>query len=750
MFIMRSNCESLGKPSACVQIGKAKALLVAMHGVMREPMSLIVALVERCLAASSWRKDMIEKRLTRRTFLASAAAAVPTALAKPTAGGLFTLLADEPRAAAAPVTWKDSGVVDFSRSPFAKLKPVPVRAVLLQEGFWSRRRNTNVEASIPSMHDELIAHGRMDNFLRLTGKSSAPQKGPVYSDSDIYKWTEAVGFTLQSGDRPQLRASTEAMIRDIVASQEPGGYLNTYFVADRKPLRMQYDIQTTGHELYDIGHLLQGAIAYYRATGDRTLLDAGIRFIDDFLLPNYGPNPDRKGIVAGHPEIEMSLVELYRTTHKREYLQLAGYILHGDPRIPLRPQQITYMFCGIPFTSRTQLEGHAVRAMYACCGATDYYLETGDQAYWKTLNTLWDDLASHQLYVTGGVGAREAGEAFGDPYELPNARAYGESCAAIGNMMWNWRMLAASGEAKFTDVVERALYNGINSGMSLDGKTYCYRNPLAFDPSGDSRDRHAPEGAIRNPWYDTTCCPPNLERTFASLPGYFYSTAADGIYVHLYDNSEMNWRLENGNGLRIVQKTLYPWEGAVQLTLIPAAAAEFTVYIRIPGWSARNKVLVNGKPIDGAKPGEYLPIRRIWADGDTIDLRFDMSTQLLKANPAVDEDRNRVAFQRGPIVYCMEGLDQAEENRSVGNADYTVRVGAASTASFESDLLDGVTVLGHPGSVVRPTVQAELYYPANQEARFEQTPTTLKLIPYYSWANRTPTTMQVWIPSIPA
>ena len=641
-------------------------------------------------------------------------------------------------------------MVDFARSPFAKLKPVPVRAVLLQEGFWSRRRTTNVDASIPTMHDELVAHGRMDNFLRLEGRSKEPQKGPVYSDSDIYKWMEAVGFVLQSGDRPQLRAMTEAMIRDVTAAQESSGYLNTYYVGDRQPLRMQYDVQTTGHELYNIGHLLQGAIAYYRATGDRTLLDAGMRFVDEFLRPNYGSQPNQKGIVAGHPEIEMAMVELYRTTGKRAYLQLAGYILGGDVRIPLRPQQITYMFCGIPFTSRTRLEGHAVRAMYACCGATDYYLETGDPEYWKTLNRLWDDLASHQLYVTGGVGAREAGEAFGDAYELPNARAYGESCAAIGNMMWNWRMLAASGEAKFTDVMERALYNGINSGMSLDGRTYCYRNPLAFDPSGDSRDRHAPEGAIRNPWYDTTCCPPNLERTFASLPGYFFSTSTDGVYVHLYDNCEMNWRLENGIGLRIAQKTHYPWAGEVHLTVSPSIPAEFAVYMRIPGWSARNKVLVNGRPVAGATPGAYLKIQRGWTSGDTIDLSFDMNTQMLKANPAVDEDRNRVAFQRGPVVFCMEGLDQAEESRAAGNAYVMARLDAETGAHFDSDLLDGVMVLDHAGAVSQPAAARGLYSPTGEDARMEQKPTVLKLIPYYAWANRAATTMQVWIPYSPA
>ena len=596
------------------------------------------------------------------------------------------------------------------------------------------------------MRDELLAHGRMDNFLRLNGRSSEPQKGPVYSDSDIYKWTEAVAFALQSGDSPELRKATDAMIHDIVATQEPGGYLNTYYVQDRKPKRMLYETQTTGHELYCVGHMLQGAIAYYRATGDRTLLDAGIRFVDQFLIPNYGPEKNQKGIVAGHPEIEMALIELYRTTGKRQYLDLAGYILHGDSRIPLRPQQITYMFCGIPFTSRTKLEGHAVRAMYACCGATDYYLETGDQSYWKALNALWKDLAAHQLYITGGVGAREAGEAFGDAYELPNASAYGESCAAIGNMMWNWRMLAASGEARFTDVIERALYNGINSGMSLDGKTYCYRNPLAFDPSRNSGDWQAPGNNIRNPWYDTTCCPPNLERTFASLPGYFYSTSSDGVYVHLYDNSEMNWRLHNGNGLKIEQRTNYPWDGDVKLTVNPATPSEFAMYVRISGWSANTTVNVNGTPVNGAREGEYLAIHRQWSANDTIELNFDMTSRLIKANPAVTEDRGRVAFQRGPIVFCMEHLDQSDHKHAMDLTGYTVQVNAATTSRFDPSLLDGVMVLEHPGAFSHSTAEKGLYYSVLNDEKVDEAPTTLKLIPYYAWANRSPAAMQVWIP----
>jgi DUF1680 family protein len=691
----------------------------------------------------------MKRSISRRTFIASAAVTSAVAYAQPKHTVLGSLLTSESQATGAPKTqktaWMNAGVIDLSNSAYAKLKTVPVRAVVIRDGFWSRRRRTNLVSSIPSMHDELLAHGRMNNFLRLTGSSSEPQTGPVYSDSDIYKWTEAVGFQLQGGDQPGLKNTTDAIIREVVAIQEPSGYLNTYYNGERKPLRMQYDTQTTGHELYCIGHLLQGAIAYYRATGDPTLLNAGIRFVDDFLIPNYGPGANQKAIVSGHPEIEMALIELSRTTGNRKYVNLAGYILQGDERVPLKPQQIVYMYCGIPFTSRTRLEGHAVRAMYACCGATDYYLETGDQAYWKTLNVLWNDLSEHQLYVNGGVGARAAGEAFGDPYELPNAQAYGESCAAIGNMMWNWRMLAASGDAKFADVMERALYNGINSGMSLDGKTYCYRNPLAFDPEGESRDRHLVDGKIRNAWYDTTCCPPNLERTFASLSGYFFSTSADGIYVHLYDSLEMNWHLHDGTALKLEQKTAYPWSGDVTMTVTPAIPSEFVMYIRIPGWSTKNSVKVNGRDLAGAKPGEYLAIRRRWTENDIIELNFDMTTHLLRANPAVTEDRGRVAFQRGPIVFCMEHLDQQEQDTGMNLAGYTVQLDGETTEHFEPHLLDGVMVLTHPATISISAEDSALYFPASTPKAAER-PTTVKLIPYYAWANREAASMQVWIP----
>lgn len=676
--------------------------------------------------------------ISRRQFVASVAS-VAAASSLPVSGlTRFAASGTAPSQSGVELTstpnWKDQGIENLTKSPHAKLRNIPVRAVTITGGFWDARREINVTKSIPTMHDLLEANGRMNNFRRLIGKSQAAQNGPVFSDSDVYKWTEAVGFVLQSGDRPALRETTEKIIDEVVAVQESSGYLNTYYQDDRKSLRMLPQTQSTGHELYNMGHMLQGAIAYYRATGDRKLLDAGVRFVDDFLIPNYGPAP-KNPIVSGHPEIELALIELYRITGDKRQLDLAGYILGGDSRIELPERRTIYMFSGTPFTARTKMEGHAVRAMYACCGATDYYMETGDSKYWETLNTLWNDTTGTKMYISGGVGSRAEGEAFGNAYELPNFRAYGESCAAIGNMMWNWRMLAVTGDAKFTDVMERALYNGINSGMSLDGTLYCYRNPLAFDASTGDK--------IRNPWYDVTCCPPNLERTFGSLPGYFYSTSADGIYVHLYDDSELNWHLENGVGLKIRQKTRYPWEGDVEMSVTPAEASEFTFYVRIPGWADHAQVAVNGKNLSGAVPGQYLPIRRRWSAGDVVQLKLEVVTHAIEANPRVSDDTGRVAIQRGPLIYCLEEIDQP---KGTVLSDVAVNPGRQPAGAFEpefkSDLLGGMLVLHHTGALYERGTENVLYSHYGRETRTRRVPLTF--IPYYAWANRQASSMQVW------
>jgi uncharacterized protein len=626
--------------------------------------------------------------------------------------------------------WRSQGVIYLDHSPFAKLHSVPIRAVRMGDGFWSERMRINVERSIPTMLEELEQHGAMDNFRRLSGKQ-APRRGPLYTDSDIYKWIEAASFALQSGDRPDLRATIDRLTVDILAAQEPSGYLNTYYVDERKEKR--FSEMYRSHELYCLGHLLQAAIAYYRATGNRKLLDGGIRYAN-FMVENFGPA--KRPALTGHPEFEMALVELYRTTGERKYLDFAGYLFSGveRERLHLTDGQIQYLFSGVPFTSRTQFEGHAVRAMYASSGATDYFAETGDPAYWNTLDGLWKDLVHRKMYITGGVGSREAGESIGLAYELPNAQAYGESCAAIGNMMWNWRMLAVTGEARFADVVERALYNGINSGMSLSGTLYCYRNPL--ESTGEK---------IRNEWYDTTCCPPNLERVLASLPGYFYSTSATGVYVNLYDNSHLDWHLENGEGLKIDQTTRYPWGNTAEIVVTPAVASEFGVFLRVPEWSRATEFAVNGKQVQGARPGEYFEIRRQWRSGDRIDVKFDMAARFTRANPLVREDAGRIAVERGPLVYCLESADQP----GIGSL-FDVELTALSEPfreNIDAGLLGGVLVLGHKGVVAEKPLEDEpLYQLATRGAPPPFKPAELSFIPYYAWANRGLTSMEVWVP----
>jgi hypothetical protein len=631
--------------------------------------------------------------------------------------------------------WKAEGIINTSASPKAQVHSVPIRGVTMGDGFWSERMRTNVEESIPTLLALLEEHGVVDNFRRLSGRKNAGRRGPVYTDSDLYKWMEAVAFVLQSGDGPQLRQTLDKLIDDVLAAQEPSGYLNTYYVGERAKLR--FSEMYRSHELYCLGHLLQAAIAYYRATGDRKLLDGGIKYVD-YVLHTLGP--EKKPALTGHPEFEMALVELYRTTGDKRYLDFVNYLFTGEKlRLQLTDDQVTYLFSGIPFTSRIELEGHAVRALYACSGATDYYLETGDAEYRETLDRLWKDLVDRKMYITGGVGSYAEGESVGIAYDLPNQRAYAESCAAIANLMWNWRMLAGSADAKYADVIERALYNGINSGMSLSGTLYCYRNPLESRGVED----------IRQPWYDTTCCPPNLERTFASIPGYLYSTSPSGVYVDLFHSSTLDWHLEDGTGLKLVQRTKYPWDGDISLNISPAKPATFTLYLRIPGWASKATVTLDGKPAPGKpKPGEYFALHREWKAESTVRLLLDMTPHLVAANPLVREDYGKVAVQRGPLLYCLEQMDQ-EERGSI--FDVTLSASAAPnwgfTWEFRPDMLGGIVVLEHKGmATAKPLSEEPLYRILGRVPQSEEKEVNLTFIPYYAWANRLPGGMEVWIP----
>jgi len=632
--------------------------------------------------------------------------------------------------------WKKQGVIYLDHSLNARLHTVPVSAVRLNDGFWSARLKVMVERSLPTMLQLLEEHGVVDNFRRLSGRKNVPRKGPLYTDSDLYKWIEAASWAVASNetsdfDKQKLRGEIQSLISDIVAAQEPSGYLDTYYVGDKAHLR--FTELTRSHEGYCLGHLIQAAIAYYRATGSRSLLDAAIRFAD-CVVDNFGPT--KRPFVTGHPELEMALVELYRTTGQTKYLEFTRYLFSGveRDRLKLKDSDIRYMFSGKPFTSRTEFEGHAVRALYAASGATDYFAEAGDPAYKHTLDLLWTDLTMRKMYITGGVGSRASNESFGDPYELPSAEAYAETCAAVANVMWNFRLLALTGDAHYADVLERTLYNGANSGMSLNGTLYCYRNPLASN--GEK---------LRNPWYDTTCCPPNIERLFGSLPGYFYAMSRDGVYVNLYDNSELNWHLEDGAGLKITQATNYPWSGDVKLTVNPDKPSTFTVYLRWPAWAASADLQVNGQSIQisGITRGSFIPISRNWRPGDTITLSFPLQNIPTVANPRAADLYGRLAMQRGPLVYTLEQIDQ----NGVALGDIFIRPNGQSTAEARKELLGGVTVLKVSGQAAeKPLGEEALYEPLATAINRAKRPITLTFIPYYAIANREPTPMEVWVP----
>lgn len=621
------------------------------------------------------------------------------------------------------------------------MRPVPVRAVTMGEGgYWTRRMKANAETSIPALMTLFETNGFMDNYRRVSAKKDVARKGPMSSDSNIYKWIEAAASVLQSGPNPAMQAELERVTREVLAVQELDGYLNTYWIGDLKSQR--FTRMPSGgegywgsHEEYCLGHLIQAAVASYRATGDRRLLDASVKFAD-YMVDHFGP--DKRPAVTGHPELEMAMVELYRSTGNRRYLDFAGYLLSGveKERLHLTDAQIRYMCSGRPFATRTQFDGHAVRSVYAACGAADYYAETGDPAYLKALDKLWCDMVAGKMYITGGIGSRSEGEAFGKPYELPNAIAYNETCAAVGNVMWNWRMLGITAEARFADVLEQTLYNGAASGMSNTGTLFTYRNPL--ETSG---------AEVRKPWFSTPCCQPNIQRLIAQFPGYIYGTSDQGIYVNLYADSALDWRLHDGTPIRLEQRTKYPWDGAIDLTLRPGESADFALHLRIPAWSKSAAIHINDEPFSGKlTPGEYVALSRHFNPGDRVRLDLDVRPRVVASHPELRENTNRVALQLGPVVYCLE---QRDLPGSPSLADVAIAInpdGAVDLrADHRPDFMGGVSVLRAPGlRYTEPIADNSLYHTLNIRRRPSQ-PIELTFIPYSSFNSRGPSPMQVWV-----
>lgn len=606
----------------------------------------------------------------------------------------------------------EAGVIDNRSTPHCRVQGVPIAHVAILGGFWRPRMEANRLRGIPRLLQLLEEHGIVDNFRRLSKRKEAERRGPLYTDSDLYKWMEGAAFVLQSSKDAELDSTLDRMIDEVVAAQGPDGYLNTYFVEEHANER--YTKFAHNHEFYCAGHLIQAAIAHYRATGRRNLLDCAVRFADH-LTSTFGPGK-RDGF-SGHPELEMAMVELYRTTRKREYLDFARYLLDQ-----------------IGFPSRTAIQGHAVRAGYACCGAADYFAETGDKPTWSALERLWSDMADRKVYITGGLGSRYEGETFGEPYELPNLRAYAETCAAVANAMWSWRMLAITGKCRYADMLERVLYNGFLSGVSLSGDTYFYVNPL--ESSG--RSGNAERDHERQEWYTTTCCPPNVQRMIASLPGYIYGVADGGVWLNLYQPSRLEH--ETGSGTLILeQKTSYPWYGEVEVIVRDAPSKRLSVLFRVPAWTGACRVSLNERRIPNPKPGTYCKISRRWTPGDRITASFDMPVRLVEAHPRVREDFGCWAICRGPLVYCVESVD----NPGIPVQDLFLQPQPAFKFQFRPRLLGGVGTIRFNALVA---AQKGPLYSTSGTRRPRLRHVNAMAIPYYAWANRGRSSMLVWLP----
>jgi uncharacterized protein len=684
-------------------------------------------------------------KLTRRGFTSAASSLLAATYIAPFTGLLIDEKASESQSTT-PRSKKPIFVADLSRSPHVKLRPVSLTAVAIQDGFWGQRIAANRNAGIDEVYRQEALNGRIFNFQRMHHAEHDQLSTDLHSlrpgaDSEVYKWLEGTGWALTTPD-PELQRRVNQVVKDVVDAQEPSGYLDTYFVGERTTQRMLPETQIVGHEVYSMGHLIQAGIALYRVTGDSALLDAGLKFVNGYVLARFGPEPDKLPLMSGHPGPEMMLVELYRETRDAKYLELAAYLLQGDQRITVRTDQASYTFAGRPFIGRTVMEGHAVRAVYACCGAADYAIESGDPSYLRTLNLLWEDMTQRQMYITGGIGATVHNEAFGGDYALPNKGSYCESCANIGVFQWAYRMLALTGKAIYGDVLERVLYNSVNSGMSLDGLSFNYRNPLCYSPDTDPQ--------VRRPFWYVNCCAPNLNRTLSSLQSYFYSLSREGVFVHLYHSSKVECNLADGTLLEIRQATTYPWGGNIDFAIEPTKSIEFTLFLRIPAWAGSSGVTVNGAPVELVTPGQYLPIRRTWSRGDRVRLNLDMTPRLIVADPNIEATRGRVAVQRGPLVYCMESIDQS---KAASLDNFLLKLDTSGTPEFneqfDHQLLGGVVSINMRGILDEARVPAEqktTYSAMKATDASTPKPVTIKLIPYYTFANRQESAMQVWLP----
>ena len=601
------------------------------------------------------------------------------------------------------------------------MSPVNFSKVTIRSGFWSPRQETNRRVSIPHNLDTCEETGRIDNFRHASGATPRGGfRGHIFHDSDVYKVLEGVAYSLHTHPDPVMKARLAEIIDLIAGSQQADGYLNTWFTVAKPEDRWKNLAQN--HELYCAGHMFEAAVAHYQATDDRTFLDVACRFAD-YIGSVFGEGK-RHGI-AGHPEIELALVKLWRATGQQRYLDLSRFFVEEHGNDKHRQLLGGYAQDHLPVRDQTEPVGHAVRFLYFYSGVADLAAIDGNEGYVKTMDRLWDYIVTKKMYVTGGVGVQGHGEGFANAYYLPNYEAYCETCASIGMVFWNHRLALLHGDAKYADLVERLLYNGAISGVSLDGSKFFYVNPLA------SRGDHH-----RQPWYGCACCPTNVVRFVASLGQYPYATFGDGqgICVLQYVGGDVDMQLKSGD-VRVTQTTNYPWDGEVQIAVPPNRAAQFTMRLRIPAWCEDATLSVNGNPVDIASEKGFVSIQRTWVPGDSIRLNLPMPVRRIDANPNVESQAGRLAVMRGPVVYCLEDVDNpCPVDQVVIPAD------APLETDFRGGLLGGVTVLTTQGA--RRGIGE-----TDEAVGVVQNDVDLTMIPYYAWDNREPGNMAVWIPT---
>jgi DUF1680 family protein len=627
----------------------------------------------------------------------------------------------------------------FAQKVTPKLENINFSKVTVEDAFWKPRMEKVAEITIPVCMDQTeIKTPRIRNFEITAGLRKGDFEGIFYDDSDVFKALEAIAYSLKVKNNPEIEKRADGWIDKIAAAQQPNGYLNTFYTL-KEPDKKWTDMSM--HEDYNGGHLIEAGVAYFNATGKRKLLDVAIKFADHFDSL-FGP--DKRHWVTGHQELELALVKLYKTTGNKKYLNLADWLLserghkHAVGYTWTDWRDTAYAQDVLPVKQQTQITGHAVRAMYLYTGAADVAAMTGDGEYFKAMKTVWEDVVHRNMYVTGGIGSSGSNEGFSVDYDLPNEKAYCETCASVGMVFWNQRMNALSGNAQYIDVLEKVLYNSALDGLSFEGDRFFYGNPLA------SNGQH-----FRKEWFGTACCPSNIARLVASLGDYIYGVSEKDIYVNLFIGSSTSLTIQDTK-VELRQITAYPWNGKVSLEVKPSKKSSFTLRIRIPGWlkgqavpgdlyqfkeikQVQLPILLNGVSVPYTEESGYALIEREWKMGDIITFELPMDIKRVTARPELKAANNRVALQRGPLIYCVEGTDNE------GKAwNFILPDNEAIKANFDEKMLGGLMKLQFSAPTVKISADGLDVSTSKQN---------ITAIPYFSWCNRGQTPMQVWLPT---